>query len=201
MIIEALLAIGADVNEADSDGQTPLHLAASWGHASSCRLLVKKGGADIEAQDDGGDTPLHEAARANEIDVLLELLNLGAEKDARNKIGATPLILGSHKGHKIVCKALIDAGAAVNGSRSQMIGGYSPLHVAAAIGSTDCLQELVGAGASLRHSASESSLPGGSATALELAEDAGQRQTASILRNASISEFDKFGLWGEHTNQ
>ena len=42
MIIEALLAIGADVNEADSDGQTPLHWLASWGHASSCRLLVKK---------------------------------------------------------------------------------------------------------------------------------------------------------------
>ena len=59
------------------------------------------------------------------------------------------------RGTKIVCKALIDAGAAVNGSRSQMIGGYSPLHVAAAIGSTDCLQELVDAGASLRHSASE----------------------------------------------
>ncbi len=176
-------------------------MAACWGHASLCRLLVKKGGANIEANDDGGDTPLHEAARANEIDVLLELLSLGAQKDARNKIGATPLILGSHKGHKNVCKALIGAGAAVNGAKSQMLGGYSPLHVAAANGSTECLQELVDAGASLRQSASESSLPGGTATALELAEDSGQRQAASMLRNASVSEFEKFGIWGEHTNQ
>ena len=50
---------------------------------------------------------------------------------------------------------------------------------------------------SLRHSASESSLRGGSATALELAEDAGQERTASMLRNASVSEFDKYGMWGK----
>ena len=195
-VVEALLEIGADANELDSDGQTPLHLASSWGHASSCRLLVCKGGANIDAQDDGGDTPLHEAARADELAALLELLRLGADKDSRNKMGATPLILASHKGHSQICKALILAGAAVNGAGSQMRGDYSPLHAAAASGSTECLKEIVDAGASLRHSASESSLPGGSATALELAEGSGQRQTASLLRNASISEFEKFGLWG-----
>ena len=200
-VIEALLEIGADANEVDSDGQTSLHLAASWGHASSCRLLFHKGGADIDARDDGGDTPLHEAARANELSTLLELLDLGADKDSRNKMGATPLILASHKGHNRICKALIRAGAAVNGATSQMKGGYSPLHAAAASGSTECLKELVDAGASLRHSASESSLPGGSATALEIAEDSGQRHAASMLRNASLSEFEKFGLWGGASGQ
>jgi len=92
---------------------------------------------------------------------------------------------------------LIRGGAAVSGAKSLMRGGYSPLHAAAANGSTECLQDLIDAGSSLRHSASESSLRGGSATALELAEDAGQERTASMLRNASVSEFDKYGMWGK----
>ena len=71
-----------------------------------------------------------------------------------------------------------------------MRGGYSPLHAAAANSSTECLQDLIDAGSSLRHSASESSLRGGSATALELAEESKQPAAASMLRNASVSEFE-----------
>lgn len=197
LAIKALISMGADVDEADSEGQTPLMAAASWGHASSCQLLVEEGEAKVNVKDEGGDTALHEAARADELEALVSLLDLGAEVDARNKLGATPLIVASHKGHKAVCKALIKAGAAVTGAKSMMRGGYSPLHAAAANGSTDCLQDLIDAGASLRHSASESSLRGGSATALELAEESGQQQTASMLRNASVSEFEKYGLWGK----
>lgn len=158
---------------------------------------MEEGKANIDCKDDGGDTALHEAARADELDTLLTLITLGAEVDVRNKLGATPLILASHKGHKAVCKALIKAGAAVTGAKSLMRGGYSPLHAAAANGSTECLQELIDSGASLRHSASESSLRGGSATALELAEESGQQETARMLRNASVTEFEKYGMWGK----
>ena len=195
-LIRALLKIGARVDERDAEGQTPLMAAASWGEPEAIRALVE-GGADTSAQDDGGDTALHEAARADEVEALMTLLDLGAEKDPRNKLGATPLHLASHKGNNAATKALIRGGAAVRGAKSLMRGGYSPLHAAAANGSADCLQDLIDAGSSLRHSASESSLRGGSATALELAEDAGQERTASMLRNASVSEFDKYGMWGK----
>lgn len=170
------------------------------GNAPSCRLLVEEGKSKLDCKDEGGDTALHEAARADELEVLVTLLDLGADVDARNKLGATPLLVASHKGHKAICKALIAAGAAVTGTKSMMRGGYSPLHAAAANGSTDCLQDLIDAGASLRHSASESSLRGGSATALELAEGSGQRGAASMLRNASVTEFEKYGMWGNPRN-
>lgn len=166
------------------------------GHASACRILVQTGKASVDAKDDAGDTALHEAARANELEALIELIDLGAEVDVRNKLGATPLIVASHKGHKSICKALINAGAAVKGEKSLMRGGYSPLHAAAANGSTECLQDLIDAGASIRHSASESSLKNGSATALELAEESGQPEAARMLRNASVTEFEKYGMWG-----
>ena len=194
--IKALLKIGAQVDEKDSEGQTPLMVAASWGQPDSIRALVE-GGADTSLQDEGGDTALHEAARADEVESLMALLDLGVDKDPRNKLGATPLHLASHVGNKAACKALIRGGAAVSGEKSLMKGGYSPLHAAAANGSMECLQDLIDAGSSLRHSASETSLRGGSATALELAEESGQQRTASMLRNASVSEFENFGMWGK----
>ncbi len=174
-------------------------VAASWGQPDAIRALVE-GGADTSLQDEGGDTALHEAARADEVLSLLALLELGADKDPRNKLGATPLHLASHLSNGAACKALIRGGAAVTGAKSLMKGGYSPLHAAAANGSTECLQDLLAAGSSLKHSASESSLRGGSATALELAEESGQRHAASVLRNASVSEFEKHGMWGKPEN-
>ena len=90
-------------------------LAASWGHPSSVNALIRVGNASINLKDEGGDTALHEAARANELETLSELISLGADKDARNKLGATPLLLASHAGHKRIVVALLDAGAAATG--------------------------------------------------------------------------------------
>ena len=77
-------------------------------------------------------------------------------------------------------------------------GKLVPHEVEAAVGrSVVDQQDLIDAGSSLRHSASESSLRGGSATALELAEESKQPAAASMLRNASVSEFEKYGMWGK----
>ena len=86
-------------------------------------------------------------------------------------------------------------GAARRGEEVADARRVLPPHAAAANGSTECLKDLIDAGSSLKHSASESSLRGGSATALEL-EESGQPAAASMLRNASVSEFEKYGMWG-----
>lgn len=90
-------------------------LAASWGHPSSVNALIRVGNASINLKDEGGDTALHEAARANELETLSQLISLGADKDARNKLGATPLLLASHAGHKRIVVALLDAGRGGDG--------------------------------------------------------------------------------------
>ena len=78
-----------------------------------------------------------------------------------------------------------------------MRGGYSPLHAAAANGSTECLQDLIDAGSSLRHSASESSLRGVRRRRSSWLRESKQRAAASMLRNASVSEFEKYGDVGK----
>ena len=51
------LSAGADVNEKDKHGLTPLHLAAANGHKELAELLIEKG-ADVNAKDEDGWTPL-----------------------------------------------------------------------------------------------------------------------------------------------
>ena len=53
-----LVEEGADVNEPNNDGQTPLFLACADGHIAMLPNLVMMG-ADANWQDKYGNTPLH----------------------------------------------------------------------------------------------------------------------------------------------
>jgi ankyrin repeat protein len=59
--VSRLMAMGADKNAKNANGETPLHIAADHGHVETVTALVMHG-ADKEATDANGDTPLHYAA-------------------------------------------------------------------------------------------------------------------------------------------
>jgi tankyrase len=72
--VRALLARKAGVNQGDSDGMTPLHVAASRAHAESLVALLEGGAAVDAASRTLRATPLHCAARAGDlrsVEVLL----------------------------------------------------------------------------------------------------------------------------------
>src|SRR5690606_1347873 len=56
-ICERLIQAGLDPNSRDSGGQTPLHVATTWGFPTIQRLLVEAGG-DLGVKDSNHRTPV-----------------------------------------------------------------------------------------------------------------------------------------------
>jgi ankyrin repeat protein len=90
-----LLDAGAGINVKDRQGFTPLHWAVyeslgSPGAADTAKLLVVRG-ANINARDTEGSTPLFWAAWQGNKDLVVFLLEHGADQTLHGKEGLTPL--------------------------------------------------------------------------------------------------------------
>ena len=98
ILINVLIAGGANVNARDLRGRTPLHEAARANLNPGVIASLLGGGADVNARDLRGTTPLHEAARVNpnpratpNPDLIRALLEAGADVAARDDRDRTPL--------------------------------------------------------------------------------------------------------------
>ena len=91
-----LLGHGADANAENNDGMTPLHmLAKSWIEykcdALNVILLLCKYSAELNRRDINNETPLHQAIRLNQFKLARILIEHGADANAENNDGMTPL--------------------------------------------------------------------------------------------------------------
>lgn len=57
-VVRRLIKAGADVDVRNNNGETALQVAARYGHAKMCALLVTKGGANVNAVNNRGYTAL-----------------------------------------------------------------------------------------------------------------------------------------------
>ena len=113
--LNLLLEAGADVNNTDKKGNTPLHLVQS---ESTTKLLLEAG-ADVNAKNKLGNTPLHVVRNQGIARVLLEA---GADVNVKNKLGNTPLHVVKSES---IAKLLLEAGADVNARNKR---NTTPLH-------------------------------------------------------------------------
>ena len=96
--VKILLGYGADVDArgtlkiADEvrRGCTPLSAAAASGHLDVVKLFINKG-AFVDLQDKDGDTALHYAVKGGHLEIVSELLALGASQ-LPNNLGLTPFL-------------------------------------------------------------------------------------------------------------
>jgi ankyrin repeat protein len=108
------------VNWRDENGATALHFAAQLRSAKPITFLLDHG-ADIEAVDKQGFRALHHAAQCAGDDptaALKALLSRGAEVDARNNNGTTPLLHAVIRNKPWNVKELVIAGADENASNN-----------------------------------------------------------------------------------
>jgi ankyrin repeat protein len=110
--LEKLLVGGADANEGDSEGMTPLMEAAITGQEEVVDLLLANG-AKASAVDKSGWTALHFAVQEWRPEIVRKLINAGAPVDAQDRDGNTPLMRAvfESKGRGDIIRMLLDAGA------------------------------------------------------------------------------------------
>jgi ankyrin repeat protein len=109
---EFVIKAGANVNIQNNELSTPLHLCASNEEESSVDIIktLIASGADPSKKDVNDEQPLHYAA-ASATQNIQPLLEAGADINAQNKDGATPLHLAIEENNAEAIKTLLEAGA------------------------------------------------------------------------------------------
>jgi ankyrin repeat protein len=177
----AALAVraGANLETRDDRGRTPLLLAATEDRLEVARLLIYLG-ADPDAVDDQHDTPWLVTGVTGSVDMLEVLLPAEPDLTIRNRFGGTSLIPASERGHVAYVRRAVRTGIDVNHLNNL---GWTALLEAVILGDgsrryQQIVTILLDAGTDPKIADRQG------VTALQHAEQRGQREVARILRNA-----------------
>lgn len=128
--VKCFIDNGANVNEKNIFGQTPLHRAIYYDFPNCVELLIKHR-ANVNSLDAEGITPLHEASRCGRVECINLLIRGGAimnMKDDRGNNALHHLCYGFHNIPRdtfMECmKCLIDSG---EDAKSANQSGYTPI--------------------------------------------------------------------------
>ncbi len=146
-----LLVRGCDVNTGDGEGLSALHYASEFNKCGVIRAMVATvppGKLIVDCQDRYGWSPLYCAAHHGNLDVVVLLLELGANPLLRNKVGKTAFHAACAQNRAAIVDVLLKSCAS---SKSESASspltvaddkGMTPLHEAAYRGHGSLYQVL-----------------------------------------------------------
>ncbi|MFZ1388827.1 MAG: ankyrin repeat domain-containing protein [Thiolinea sp.] len=132
-----------NLNQADSEGNTPLMLAVRNRSLYHVKLLIKQG-ANINLANHFGKTALQQSIELGEEELFNVLLAAKAEINTKDTDQRSPLLTALANNKADLAAKLIALGADVN-IRSK--GEWTALHYAAQLGNPDLVKVLLDAGA------------------------------------------------------
>merc|ERR1719234_1405539 len=144
-VAELLLDRGAEPDLLDSEGRSPLSLAALADHCGLIELLVGRG-ACPEGGEDEAVTPLGHAILQGQQEVVCCLLELGASPNKGDKLGRSILDLAVHTCTPELVATLLQAGAELEQRDGK---GIRPLDRAIALASVEVVSVFLRHGARL----------------------------------------------------
>ena len=142
-IAKYLIEQGADINLKDKDKASPLHNAAYLGSLEIVDVLLKQGATSLNEGNFRGQTPLHFACERGHPDVATRLLDAGADIEARDMVGRTPLMTTGISKNLEIAKGLIKRGADINAVAKRGPATYTTLSVMAMYGFKDLVDLLI----------------------------------------------------------
>jgi ankyrin repeat protein len=120
-----------------------IHEAAAAGDRESVARLLEANPRLLDQPDEKGMTPLALAAWNMHLDMVEDLLAMGADPDRKNHNGLTPLFCAMDRDRSRLTRILLDAGADA-GTRG--FRNWTLLHMAARNGDWETAQVLIDAG-------------------------------------------------------
>jgi ankyrin repeat protein len=166
---------------------TPLHYATFCGMPDVATFLIVELSQEVNARGfDNNETSLHTTSRRGDVELAQVLLEHGAEIQARDRRGRTPILLASQSRHVELAQVLLEHGAE---TEARDIDGRTPILIASDKGHVVLVQLL------LKHGAETEARDNDGCTLILLASDHGHVELVQLLlkHGAEIEARDNYG--------
>ena len=145
-VVQYLLDNGANVDEANTEGYTPVLYAARYGSAEVVKSLIAAK-ADHKARTKKGETALHMACYGGNVDIVRTILDLSIPINACDFEKRSALLVASSRGHTGVVSVLLEKKA-----NTSLVtgGGQNALHIASEKHHRSVCELLIKAGVNIK---------------------------------------------------